>query len=241
MAEPIETGAVGHAIWIGGPPGSGKTTVASRIARRHGLRLYSADTRTWIHRERLAARGSAAAQAWDIRAIELNRERGPLLVEDVAALPEAPLVVAEGTPVPKGVSPAVWLIPTRDWQHAQLGARGTAREVIELYVTLRDLIVEEAGDVLVVDGARSIDETVDACEQHFRDELARNVPGDRRALMREANLAIVGQIRTAVSRPWHSGDPEAVERDFYCECGDPSCTAIVRTTVATAAAAPVLR
>jgi broad-specificity NMP kinase len=27
-----------HVLWIGGSPGSGKTTVATRIARRHGLR-----------------------------------------------------------------------------------------------------------------------------------------------------------------------------------------------------------
>lgn len=227
-------------IWIGGPPGSGKTTVASRLARRHGLRLYSSDTRTWIHRELLATRGSAAALAWDLRAIELNRERGPLLVEDVSALPRAPLVVAEGTTVPKGASPALWLIPTRAWQLAQLTARATSADVVETYETLRDLITEEAVDVLIVDGSRTIDETVDAAEQHFAEELERNVPGDRRRLMREANLAIVEQVRTAVSRPWHSGDPEAVEREFYCECGDPGCTETVRTTVATAAAAPVL-
>jgi adenylylsulfate kinase-like enzyme len=39
-----------HVLWIGGAPGSGKTTIATRLARRHGLRLYSADTKTWEHR-----------------------------------------------------------------------------------------------------------------------------------------------------------------------------------------------
>jgi cytidylate kinase len=42
---------VRHTLWIGGAPASGKTTVATRIARRHGLRLYSADTRTREHRD----------------------------------------------------------------------------------------------------------------------------------------------------------------------------------------------
>lgn len=39
-------------LWIGGPPGTGKTAIATRIARRHGLRWYGADTRTWQHRDR---------------------------------------------------------------------------------------------------------------------------------------------------------------------------------------------
>ena len=227
-------------LWIGGPPGSGKTTVASRLARRHGLRLYSADTRTWIHRERLAARGSAAAHAWDMRALELGRERGPLLLEDVAELPHRPLVVAEGTTVPRGVRPALWLIPTRDWQLEQLRARDTPTHVIETYERLRELIADEADDVLTIDGSRTIEATVDAAERHFAAQLEAGVPGDRAALMREANLDLVEQVRTAVSRPWHEGDVETIERDFYCECGDATCVALVRTTVGRAAAAPVL-
>ena len=56
---------VRHVVWIGGAPGSGKTTVARRLARRHGLRLYSADTRTWEHRDRALAAGHAAARCWE--------------------------------------------------------------------------------------------------------------------------------------------------------------------------------
>ena len=56
---------LGHVLWIGGPPGSGKTAVASRLARRYGLRLYSSDTRTWQHRDRALRAGNAAARRWE--------------------------------------------------------------------------------------------------------------------------------------------------------------------------------
>jgi adenylate kinase family enzyme len=33
-------------LWLGGAPGTGKTTAAMRISRRHGIRWYSADAHT---------------------------------------------------------------------------------------------------------------------------------------------------------------------------------------------------
>ena len=35
--------ALGHVYWIGGGSGSGKSTIARRLAANHGLRLYSTD------------------------------------------------------------------------------------------------------------------------------------------------------------------------------------------------------
>ena len=34
---------LGHVYWIGGGSGAGKSTIARRLAARHGLRLYATD------------------------------------------------------------------------------------------------------------------------------------------------------------------------------------------------------
>jgi hypothetical protein len=81
-------------------------------------------------------------------------------------------------------------------------------------------------------------------EALFADALARGpraqTADERRALLREANLAQVEQMRAFYARPWAEGDAETTERSFVCECGDPACTADVRQTVGTVAAAPAL-
>lgn len=142
-----------NVLRIGGPPGAGKTAVATRIARRHGLRWYGADTRTWEHRDRALREGNPAARRWEAMTPEdrwvkstplemlemsLHAERGPMVLDDLHALPESPLVVAEGSVLParavsSGVaerSRAVWLIPTRDFQRAVLAAQGTRRRFV---------------------------------------------------------------------------------------------------------------
>jgi hypothetical protein len=69
----------------------------------------------------------------------------------------------------------------------------------------------------------------DDVEQRFAAALAAGPTArtgdERRALLREINDGIAGQVRGYYARPWAHGDPEAVVREFVCECGDPECDA----------------
>jgi gluconate kinase len=252
-------------LWIGGPPGSGKTTLATRLARRHGLRWYNADARTWAHRDRALRGGNDAARRWEELApherhasaspaemfeMSLHRERGPMVVDDLRAMPSSPLIVAEGTTVSPALvaepGRSVWLIPSPELQQARLKERdGTANQ---LYLLLATEIEREAREhrapILTIDGSQTIDETVAALEELFADALTEGprakTAAERRALLREANLAIVEQVRAFYARPWAHGDPDSIERTFVCECGDPACDASVVVTTGDAGANPAL-
>ena len=228
-----------HVHWIGGPPASGKTTVATRIARRHGMRLYSADTRTWEHRDRALAAGHPGALRWEAMSVEdrqriepeeifdlwVHWERGPMIVDDICALPRAPMVVAEGTTVPADRSPSLWISRPSAWPDNPV------------FRQFADAIMEEGErhgvPVLVNEGP--LEETIAGVERHFGDALARGPRAEsleeRRALLREANEAIVRQVRGYFARPWAEGDGEAVVREFICECDDPECRAVLEVSI----------
>ncbi len=260
-----------HVVWIGGPPCAGKTTVASRLARRHGLRLYSADTRTWDHLDRAIEAGLSPAIEWEAATPEerwqrsspermLERcflaERGQMVIDDLAALPTSPLVVAEGVALPPsavttGAAPpelVLWMVPTAAFQDRQLEASSPHDGRRTLARVLRDVIRAEAArcgvTVLVVDGTLDLEATLALVERRFGEALARGPlaasAGARAALAREANMARVEQIRGYYARPWATGDPEAVTTSFWCECGDRACTEELGLRVGLVAAGPVL-
>ncbi|HJQ32215.1 MAG TPA: hypothetical protein VJ866_08555 [Pyrinomonadaceae bacterium] len=140
-----------HVYWLGGGSGAGKSTVARRVAARHGLRVYSTDDAMAEH----ARRGSREAcpllhtflememdERWVNRTPETMLEtfhwfRGEgfdFILEDLLRLPREPGVIAEGFRLlPRLVKPllsvpgrAVWLLPTPDFRRAVFEGRGGA-------------------------------------------------------------------------------------------------------------------
>jgi hypothetical protein len=250
-------------LWIGGPPGSGTTSIATRLCRKHGLRWFNADTQTWAHRDRALAAGVPAAHGWEslapeargealpseLLAMSLHRERGPMVIDDVRALPPTPLIIAEGSTVPASVfstglandSRAIWLLPTRSFQRDQLAGHEVGARAV--YALLRDVIEQEtrehAAPILSVDGQSGISEMTATVERLFAGAIAQGpcakTRAERRALLQEANRAVAEQVRGFYARPWAQGNPDSVVRSFLCECEDTECAESVDVAVRTSA------
>jgi hypothetical protein len=145
-------------------------------------------------------------------------------------------------------SRAVWLLPTDEFQRTLLGARGTPPGPTALYLLLRDRIACEANEhrvpTLILDGSLDLEATIAAVEELFAAALAEGPRAEnraeRRALLREANQAIVAQVRGYYARPWAEGDAEPVVREFLCECGSTGCHASVHVPIAAVMAGAVL-
>jgi len=179
-----------------------------------------------------------------------------MILEDMRALPRTPLVLAEGTPLrPNLVAPvlatsahAVWLVPTPGCHRARLEQRGARENSIQRSLELGSEIERQASDcgqaLFRVDESRGIDEVVATVEHSFGEALthgprARTL-AERRMLLREANKAIVSQVRGYYARPWADGEADPVVRAFICECGDPGCDADAVLAVGAVSDEPVL-
>ena len=180
--------------------------------------------------------------------MSLHVERGPMVLDDLRALPDSPLLLAEGSTIPahavsNGIadrSHAVWSIPTFEFQRSLLRPLGgTPPGPMALYLLLRDRIAREASEhgvpTLILDGSLDLEATVATVEELFAAALAggpcAETRAERRALLREANEAIVAQVRGYYARPWAVGDAESVVREFLCECGNTACSAEACTSL----------
>ncbi|RJQ83883.1 hypothetical protein [Amycolatopsis panacis] len=140
-----------HVYWLAGGSGAGKSTIARRLAARHGLQLYVTDDMMSDHASRCTPedcpflsefQAMDMDQRWVDRSPETMLEtfhwfRGEgfgLIVEDLLRLPREPGVIVEGFRLlPHLVKPllatpghAVWLLPTPEFRRTAIESRGSA-------------------------------------------------------------------------------------------------------------------
>lgn len=137
-----------HVRWIGGGSGSGKSTVARRIADRCGMQVYSTDEAMSGHAGRsrpadvpllTAFVGMDTDERWVRRSPEemlatfhwFAGEGFDLIVTDLLRLAPGPVVVEGFRLLPDLVQPllaerehAVWLLPAPEFRRAVFEARG---------------------------------------------------------------------------------------------------------------------
>lgn len=144
------TSRLRHVYWIGGASGSGKSTIARRLADKHGLRLYSTDEAMGDHARRWRPEDCpyltefvkmSMDQRWVDRAPQtmletfhwFHGEGFGLIIEDLLALAQDQAIIAEGfrllphlvKPLLHDPSHGVWLIPTPEFRLAAFESRGT--------------------------------------------------------------------------------------------------------------------
>lgn len=135
--------ALSHVLWIGGAPDAGKTSVAQILAEKHQLQLYSFDQWEAGHFGRLIPDQHPAMDAvspmtmtmdqrWVLRPPQMMAqqtiaawtERFGMTIEDLLAMPQAPMILAEGPGLfPECVYPllsnprqGIWLVPTETFK-----------------------------------------------------------------------------------------------------------------------------
>lgn len=147
--NPISSERLAHIYWLGGGSGAGKSTIAHRLARAHGMTVYSTDETMAEHVRRGSPEECPLLNAfkqmdmderWLSRQPQTMLETFPwfqgeafdLIVEDLLALPSDIPVIVEGfrllpgqvKPLLATPSAGLWLIPTPHFRAAAFKSRG---------------------------------------------------------------------------------------------------------------------
>ncbi len=143
-----------HVYWLGGGSGAAKSTMARRVAARHGLHVYGTDEIMAEHASRTTAKDAPYLsefkrmdmdERWVTRSPEtmlrtfhwFRGEGFQLIVEDLLRMPADTGVIAEGfrllphlvKPLLSDAGHAVWLLPTPEFRRVAFDSRGTAWEI----------------------------------------------------------------------------------------------------------------
>ncbi len=140
-------GELGRWYWIGGSPCAGKSSVAAKLATRHGLlhvecdvgaeqRLAKMSGQELAAYEELSKLGTCGRLArppeWQAeRELAFYREQFDFLLTELAALPAEPPAIVEGADllpdllqrIDVPMDRAVWMVPTPDFQLRHYGMR----------------------------------------------------------------------------------------------------------------------
>lgn len=147
--------AMNNIYWIGGASGAGKSTMARRLAKSHGLTIYDTDQRMGDHVSRAVAQGncpyleSFLSMTMDQRWLE--RSPGEMLdsfhwyrgegfefiLEDLLKLANAGPVIAEGFRLLPGLvhprlnrrNQAIWLVPTPAFRRQAFETTGSLWDI----------------------------------------------------------------------------------------------------------------
>lgn len=150
------------ALWIGGPAGSGKTTVARLIARRYDLPLYSTDPQSRRHDRQAADLGLYTPGT------SPTYNRMPMILQDLRDNSTALPTVVEGAHLRPAEIPnpdaAVWLLPSRQEQRRRLELRhpdGIDPGMLEGYPSIQRALRGTSVRIWCPDG-QTVEETVNS-------------------------------------------------------------------------------
>jgi hypothetical protein len=232
-------------LWIGGATGSGKTSISRTLAYRYDLQLYNVDHRTYDHVRRLPP---GPKPDWDRPATELAdrfvahaRERWQLVLEDLAALPRSPGVIAEGPFLLPELLPvqatAVFLVPTEERLRATAAERRSRPVLIERNVILAERIAASAHQRAfpVLDVDRPLAGMTQRVDELFAAPVAV-IPRaiDRPAVRRAENDVLATQVRLYKDSGDAPGDLSSDDwmLPFACECCNAGCSDLVELSLA---------